>query len=57
MFKNLELEMKFDNFTSVTFISYIDLGKVKCSRYRPGVAQRVGRNIALLFLDRGTRRG
>jgi len=25
--------------------------KVKCSRYRPGVAQRVGRNIALLFHD------
>jgi len=31
--------------------------KVKCSRYRPGVAQRVGRGIALLFHDRGTRRG
>ena len=27
------------------------------SRYRPGVAQRVGRGIALLFHDRGTRRG
>ena len=31
--------------------------KVKCSRYRPGVPQRVGRGIALLFHDRGTRRG
>jgi len=31
--------------------------KVKCSRYRPGVAQTVGRGIALLFHDRGTRRG
>jgi len=31
--------------------------KVKCSRYRPGVAQRVGTGIALLFHDRGTRRG
>ena len=31
--------------------------KVKCSRYRPGVAQRVGRRIALLFHDRGSRRG
>jgi len=31
--------------------------KVKCSRYRPGVAQRVGRGIALLFHDRGSRRG
>jgi len=27
------------------------------TRYRPGVAQRVGRSIALLFHDRGTRRG
>ena len=31
--------------------------KVKWSRYRPGVGQRVGRGIALLFHDRGTRRG
>jgi len=31
--------------------------KVKWSRYRPGVAQRVGRGIALLFHDRGTRMG
>jgi len=31
--------------------------KVKFSRYRPGVAQRVGRGIALLFYDSGTRRG
>ena len=31
--------------------------KVKCSPYRPGVAQRVGRVIPLLFHDRGTRRG
>jgi len=31
--------------------------KVKCSLYRPGVARRVGRGIALLFHDRGTRRG
>ena len=29
----------------------------KWSRYRPGVAQRVGRGTALLFHDRGTRRG
>jgi len=28
--------------------------KVKFSRYRPGVAQREGRGIALLFVDRGT---
>ena len=31
--------------------------KIKCSRYRPGVAQRVGRGIALLFHDRGSRSG
>jgi len=31
--------------------------KVKCSRYRPGVAQMVGRGITLLFHDGGTRRG
>ena len=31
--------------------------KVKWSRYKPAVAQRVGRGIALLFHDRGTRRG
>jgi hypothetical protein len=31
--------------------------KVKWCRYRPGVAQRVGRGIALLFHDRDTRRG
>jgi len=38
----------------VTEISKV---KVKWSRYRPGVAQRVGRGITLLFHDRGTRRG
>jgi hypothetical protein len=31
--------------------------KVKWSRYRPHVAQRMGRGIGLLFHDRGTRRG
>jgi len=36
---------------------YTILKKVKWSRYRPGVAQRVGRGIALLFHDRGARRG
>jgi len=30
---------------------------IKWTRYRSGVAQRVGRCIALLFHDRGTRRG
>ena len=31
--------------------------KVKCSGYRHCVAQRVGKGSALLFHDRGTRRG
>jgi hypothetical protein len=31
--------------------------KVKEPRYRPGVAQRVGRGIAILFNDHSTRRG
>jgi len=31
--------------------------KLKCSRYMPGVAQRVGRGITLLFHNRGSRRG
>ena len=37
--------------------SVFTYSKVKWSRYRPGVAQRVGRGIALLFHDRSTRRG
>ena len=40
--------------TSKTYI--IGKVKVKWSRYRPGLSQRVGRVIALLFHDRGTRR-
>ena len=39
-----------------TFVTCL-LKRAKCSRYRSGVAQRVGRGIALLFHDRGTRRG
>jgi len=31
--------------------------EVKFSRYRSGVAQRLGRGLALPFHDRGTRRG
>ena len=30
---------------------------IKCSRYRPGCGPEVGRGIALLFQDHGTRRG
>ena len=39
------------------FFFVLNKVKVKWSRYRPGVAQRVGRGTALLFHDRGTRRG
>ena len=35
----------------------IFIRNLKWSRYRTGVVQRVGRGIALLFHDRGTRRG
>ena len=38
------------------YLIYIyKLKKIKCSRYRPGVSQRVGRGIALLLHDHGTR--
>ena len=43
------------NHVLITVVSYDK--KVKCSCYRPGVAQTVSRGIALLFHDRGTRRG
>ena len=38
-------------------IVYALIWNKKWSRYRPGVAQRVGTGTALLFHDRGTRRG
>ena len=43
--------------TTLSLIWLINGKKVKVSLYRPGVAQRVRRVIALLFHDRGTRRG
>ena len=44
----------FGGFSIIHIYIYV---KVKWSPYRPGVAQKVGRGIALLFHDRGTRRG
>ena len=41
---------------SLAYVVYTQI-KVKWSRYGPGMAQRVGTGIALLFHDRGTRRG
>jgi len=43
--------------TPAIFITDYSVKKVKWSRYRPGVAQRVDSGIALLFHDRVTRRG
>jgi hypothetical protein len=42
--------------SACSWFYYMYIKKVKWSRYRPGVAQRVGRVIALLFHYRGTRR-
>ena len=44
-------------FVFVVIWRCLGLKKLKWSRYRPGVAKRVGSRIALLFHDRGTRRG
>jgi len=43
--------------TSRFLLLHLVKKKVKWSRYRPCVAQRVGRGIALFFHDRGTRKG
>jgi len=62
-FENLSRKFKFHyNMTRITGTLHEDvctfmIMKVKWSRDRPGVAQRVGRGIALLFHNRGTRRG
>ena len=40
---------------NIRVAKYIYIYKIKWSRYRPGVAQKVGRGTALLFHDRGTR--
>ena len=50
-------EVLFQGFTNVPWPLFINkMVKEKWFRYRPGVAQRVGRGIALLFHERGTRR-
>ena len=43
-------------YTYITYIYIHTIYKVKWSRYKPSVAQGVGRGIALLFHDRSTRR-
>ena len=56
-FKNMNPNWLLGKFCVYIFYSLQYKKKIKWSRYRPGVAQRVGRGIALLFHDRGTRRG
>jgi len=58
-YKSAALNMTgiFMDYLTTPFVAYVIKKKVKCSRYKPGVTQRVGRVIALLFYDRGTRRG
>ena len=59
-FKNIlnnVVRHKRNSFSIIIFLYKKVKVKVKWSRYRPGVAQRVGRGIALLFHDSGTRRG
>jgi hypothetical protein len=52
MSRNIQLEIQL-----ILLINWELCVTVKWSRYRPGVAQRVGRYIALLFHDRFIRRG
>jgi len=56
-FRGTTCDRPFEHRTWRDLLLKLSILKVKCSRYRPGVAQRVGRGIALLFHDRGTRRG
>jgi len=50
------LETRLFFLSDLFLLSKSFLLKKKWSRYRPGVAQRVGRGIALFFHGRGTRR-
>ena len=54
---NKNLSLKKTNFEALNWPVLNIHVKVKFSRYGPGVTQRVGRGIVLLFHYRGTRRG
>ena len=56
-FQNIEPGVTWGKSRGFKMITYNVMKKVKCSHYRASVVQRVGRGIALLFHDRGTRRG
>ena len=62
----IEIYVKYKNWMTLSgcvllngiqFLIYFTYKKLKYSRSRPGVAQRVGSGTVLLFHDRGTRRG
>jgi len=55
--RNCEKHVEFYSKNKFGKLVHLKANKVKWSHYRPGVAQRVGRGIALLFHDHGTRRG
>ena len=52
-----QAEQEYTAVLVVRVIETISSKKAKQSLYRPGVVQRVGRGIALLFHGRCTRRG
>ena len=54
---NNPITSNYNKFRPIVLAYYNTVKKVTWSRYRAGVAQRVGRGMALLFLDGGTRRG
>jgi len=54
----LSVRVSSETFLIISIIQQdIIIKKVKWSRHRPGLPQSMGRGIALLFHDRGTRRG
>ena len=57
MYLHIHIHWSVANWASIIMTHSWTIKKVKWSRYRLGVAQRVGRGIALLFHDCGTRRG
>ena len=58
LYRTCELKLQTANYKNSDYpFAIISVKKIKWSRYRPGVIQRVGRGIAQLFYDHGTRMG
>jgi hypothetical protein len=55
-FQDRKVSVTVDESTSLGKQPVLIVSEVKWPRYRPGMAQTVGRGIALLFHDHGTRR-